>query len=173
MLNVLKLLPAEFACPITVVQHMLSTKKSMLPELLQRGTKLRVKEAVEGEPLRAGVVYVAHSDAHLVVAAGRVAYDHSAPVHFSRPSIDVLFRAAAECYGERAVAVVLCGSNSDGSDGVRAVKAAGGTTIAESPEEAQFRIMPAAAIATGCVDYVLPLAGIAELLKKLCAPGCD
>jgi chemotaxis response regulator CheB len=74
----------------------------------------------------------------------------------------------AGTYGSRSIALVLSGSNRDGAAGVRTVHEAGGVTLAQEPEEAEFKTMPQAAIATGCVDMVVELANIAPLLTELC-----
>ncbi len=166
--QVLRPLSQDFPCGVLIVQHVMSGKESLLADLLARTIHLPVREAVEGVAIEPGRAYVAPPDHHLTVRGHRVTFDNAPPVRFSRPSIDVMFRAVAADYGEHAVAVVLCGSNADGSEGVRAIKAAGGVTIAEWPEETPFHTMPEAAIATGCIDHVLPLASIATFLSQLC-----
>ena len=97
-------------------------------------------------------------DAHLLVRDSRLWLTDTRQVHFSRPSIDMLFESVAAAYGDRAISVILSGSGVDGADGTRAVKAKGGTTIAQSPATAAHAGMPQAARATGCVD-VDPAAG--------------
>jgi two-component system, chemotaxis family, protein-glutamate methylesterase/glutaminase len=92
-------------------------------------------------------------------------------VHYSRPSIDVLFESVAGQYGDRAIAVILSGSGMDGAAGVRAIKTSGGTTIAQNSASASHTGMPEAARATGCVDLTLPLAEIGPVLVRLVAPG--
>ena len=89
-------------------------------------------------------------------------------MHFSRPSIDLLFESVAGMYGSRCVGVVLSGSNKDGAVGIRAIKEAGGTTVVQDPVSAEFRVMPQAAISTGCVDVVVSISHLGETLKNLC-----
>src|SRR5262249_56410688 len=91
----------------------------------------------------------------------------SKPIHFSRPSIDVLFDSIAKGYGRHAIAVILSGTGSDGVDGVRAIKAAGGTTIVQDPRYAEHAAMPRAAVASGAIDLVLPLGEIGPALTRL------
>jgi two-component system, chemotaxis family, protein-glutamate methylesterase/glutaminase len=168
---VLSALPAEFPAPVLVVQHMDPRHKSMLAGLLARRCLLQVKQAVPREELRSGTVYIAQPDAHLLVRERRLVLTDSPQVHFSRPSIDLLFESVADAYGNRAIAVVLSGSGVDGADGVRAVKGKGGTTIAQHPASAAHSGMPQAARATGCVDLTLPLEEIGPALVSLVMPG--
>jgi two-component system chemotaxis response regulator CheB len=160
-------LPAGFPGALLVVLHMHPSMSSRLPWLLGRSTALPVRPAVADELVATGTVYVAVPDLHLLTEAGRVRLDSSAPVHWVRPSIDRLFVSVARAYGPAAAAVVLSGTGLDGADGLRAIAAAGGTTIVQEPRDAAFPGMPLAAIATGCVDHVVPLAAIAPLLVRL------
>jgi two-component system chemotaxis response regulator CheB len=160
-------LPADFPA-VVVVQHLDPAHKSHLAPLLTRKAERQVKQAQHGEPILPGVVYVAPPDEHLLVGPGKIQLAHSQLVHFSRPSIDLLFESVAGMYGSRSIGVVLSGSNRDGSVGIRAIKEAGGTTLAQDPASAEFRVMPQAAVATGCVDFVGPIANLAGVLKDLC-----
>ena len=92
-------------------------------------------------------------------------------VHFLRPSADLLFESVAASYGERAIAVVLTGTGSDGAMGVQAIKKMGGTVIAQDEATAEFFGMPSAAIHSGSVDFVLPLDEIATALVTLVMKG--
>lgn len=93
-------------------------------------------------------------------------------IHFLRPSADLLFDSAAGTYGSRVIAVVLTGTGSDGTMGVRAVKESGGTVIAQDEKTSQFFGMPGSAIKTGCVDFVLPLEEIPDALLSLTTNTC-
>jgi two-component system, chemotaxis family, protein-glutamate methylesterase/glutaminase len=167
--HVLRSLPASFPSSIVVVQHLSPDHKSWMANLLGHTTRMKVKQAEHGEIMLPGTVYIAPPDEHLLVGPGKIQLAHSQLVHFSRPSIDLLFESVAGTYRSRAVAVVLTGSGSDGSTGVRAIKEAGGVTIAQAPESAEFSPMPQAAIDTGCIDFVLPLEKIGSTLIELCA----
>lgn len=166
--QVLRSLSKTFPSSIVVVQHLSPGHKSWIANLLGRSTALTVKQAEHGEILLPGTVYTAPPDEHLLVGPGKIQLAHSQLVHFSRPSIDLLFESVAGTYGSRSIAVVLSGSGKDGAAGIRTVKEAGGITIAQMPDSAEFRHMPEAAIDTGCVDFVLPLAKIGEKLAALC-----
>lgn len=161
-------LPVNFRCSVLVVQHLSPDYRSMMAQLLQRGTRLRVHQASDGESIEAGIVYVAPPNLHLLAEPGSIRLLRTPVVHHSRPSIDLLFESVAVNYGRRAVAIVLSGLGRDGADGIRAVKLAGGVTLTEDPGKAEFNSMPFAAIATGCVDMVLPLDCLAGALLDLC-----
>src|SRR5262245_32053076 len=164
-------LPADFPVPVLIVQHMDPRHKSMLAGLLARRCRLRVKQAVQDEEMEGGTIYIAQPDMHLIVRAGRLVLTDTKQVHFSRPSIDLLFHSVADAYGDRAIGVVLSGSGVDGADGIRSIKAKGGTTIAQHPATAAHQGMPQAARATGCIDLTLPLEEIGPAVVSLVVPG--
>lgn len=168
--SVLAPLPADFPAAIVIVQHLLPDRRSYSVPLLSEQTRMRVKEAEDEEVLLPGTVYVAPPNSHVLVRKGSLALSHSPLVRFSRPSIDVTFESAAVAYGDRCVGVVLSGANSDGADGIRAIKQAHGLTLVQDPKAAEFDAMPAAAVATGCADRVLPLGDIGPELSRVCAP---
>jgi two-component system, chemotaxis family, protein-glutamate methylesterase/glutaminase len=116
--------------------------------------------------LEDGWVYVAGPDAHLVVTAEhRLRLDTGPPVHYARPAADVLLTSLAGAYGGSCLAVVLTGAGTDGADGARAVKAAGGRVVAQDRSSSEHFGMPGAAIATGSVDDVLSLSEIAPAIS--------
>lgn len=162
-------LTRDFPLPVLIVQHLSPTRKSRIAEVIGRLTALPVLDAIQGEALLPGRIYFAPPDEHLQVKAGHVLLSHAEPVHYLRPNVDTLFRSVAAEFGRRAIAVILSGSLNDGAEGIRLIKEAGGTTIAELPDDAEFRSMPEAAIATGLVDFVVPIVDVAPLLNRLCA----
>jgi two-component system chemotaxis response regulator CheB len=164
---VINSLPADFPAAVLIVQHMDPRHRSHLADLLSRHSRLPVKQASNGEMLRPGTAYLAAPNAHLLVRDGRLVFSDRPSVHFSRPSVDLLFASVAEAYGVRALGVVLSGSGVDGADGVRAIKARGGTTIVQNPASAAHSGMPHAARATGCADHILPLEDIGPALVDL------
>lgn len=165
-------LPAEFPVPILIVQHLDPHHRTVIADVIGRCTPLRVKLAEAGEAIRAGVVYLAPPDRHLLLNPDRSVKLSEAPlVHFVRPSADLLFGSVAEVYGTGVIACLLTGTGQDGAAGVRAVKAAGGTVIVQDPASAEFPGMPRAGIATGDVDLILPLSEIAEAVLGLCELG--
>ncbi len=166
--EVLSGLPSDFPAPIVVVQHLDPRHHSLLADILNKRIKLAVKEVEDGEKLEPGTVYTAKPDRHLLVSPhGTVSLTQSELVHFVRPSADLLFESVAASYKERAIAVVLTGNGSDGSMGVKAIKTTGGTVIAQDEATSEFYGMPAAANATGLVDFVLPLEDISAALMTM------
>jgi two-component system, chemotaxis family, protein-glutamate methylesterase/glutaminase len=170
--QVLAHLPADFPAALVVVQHLDPRHRSLMAEILRRRTSLEVVQAAEGDRLRPRTVYIAPPDRHLLVNPdGTLSLSHSELVHFVRPSADLLFESVAASYKERAIAVVLTGTGSDGSLGVGAIKKMGGTVIAQDQESAEFFGMPAAAIKSGHADFVLRLDEIAPALTTLVVEG--
>jgi two-component system chemotaxis response regulator CheB len=169
--TVLGALPAEFLVPVVVVQHRNKNSDSTLTELLRRHTDLSVHDAEDKMPLEPGAVYIGPPNYHTLVEDGYIALSCDGPVHYARPSIDVLFESAAEAYGRGTVGVIMTGASSDGANGIAAIKRRGGVAIAQDPATAEARTMPAAAIAAAKVDFVLPLAAIGPNLAALCGNG--
>jgi two-component system chemotaxis response regulator CheB len=164
-------LPANFPVPIAIVQHRSAKAPNVLAPLLQRRTALRVTQIERaGGHLERGNVYIAPPDQHLLVNLDRTfALTDGQKIRSVRSSANPLFTSAAGACGDRVVAVVLTGGDSDGTDGVQSVKAVGGVVIAQDPATAEHRWMPLAAVNTGSVDYVLPLDEIGPLLVRLAA----
>ncbi|MCH9816769.1 MAG: PAS domain-containing protein [Actinomycetia bacterium] len=159
-------LPTDLAVAYVVAQHMSPDHDSHLVELLSQATDLRVLSAKDGASLVSGVVLVAppHSD----VVVGKESVSVSAPGSSAgpKPSIDVLMRSVAESWGEQGIGIVLSGTGSDGSAGLRRIRDAGGLSIAQLPESAQFDAMPKAAIAAGAVDLILAPAAMGPALSR-------
>ena len=170
--EVLSTLPEDFPASIAVVQHLDPRHRSLMAKILSGRTQLSVKEAEEGDRLRPGVVYVAPPDRHLLInPGGTISLTQSEMVHFVRPSADLLFESVAASFKDRAIAVVLTGSGSDGKMGVMAIKKMGGTVIAQDEATSEFFGMPGSAIQSGNVDFVLPLGEIASALVTLVMTG--
>lgn len=170
--TILSGLPADLAVPVLVAQHLESGRRSRLAEVLAAVSALPVAEAAGGERLEPGKVFVAPPDRHMVVGAdGCLALSDAPPVRFSRPSADPLFFSVAEHFGAAVVAVVLTGCDGDGSAGVRAVKARGGTVLVQDPATAQKESMPRNAIDTGTVDEIVPLERIAARIARAASPS--
>lgn len=161
-------LPATFPAPLVVVQHLDPNHRSLMAEILSRSSALRVTQAEEGDRIEPGRAYIGPPDHHLLVNEdGTLSLTRSKLVHFLRPSGDLLFESVAAAYGAHAIGVVLSGTGSDGSLGVRAIKGSGGRVIVQDPETAEFSGMPASAVRTQCVDAILPLEKIAGALEEM------
>ena len=161
-------LPAEFPAPVLMVLH-IGHHQSLLPELLKPKAPLKAMHAVDGAPLKAGEILVAPPDQHMLVEADRVRLSRGPKEHFSRPAVDPLFRTAALSHGSGTIGVVLTGRLDDGTAGLQAIKACGGTAIVQDPAEAQEPSMPLSALRHVTVDHCVPLARIAETCQSVVA----
>ena len=166
--TLLAALPADLRPPCFVVLHLPRERPSLLPEIFSPHCRRPVEEAQDKEPVQSGTVYIAPPDYHLMLDRGpTVALSTDELVHFSRPSIDVLFESAADVYGKGLLGIILTGWNQDGADGLEAVHRAGGLTIVQNPDTAEAPVMPQAALARTPVHYILNLEEIAALLAAL------
>ena len=166
--QVLAALPADFPAAIVVVQHLDPRHRSLMSDILSRRTPLKVKQATEGDCLSPGTAYIAPPNRHLLVNPdATLSLSQSELVHFVRPSADLLFESVAASFKDRAIAVVLSGTGSDGSMGVKAIKNMGGTVIVQDEKTSEFFGMPGAAAQTGSVDFILPLEEIPSALVTL------
>jgi two-component system, chemotaxis family, protein-glutamate methylesterase/glutaminase len=170
--EVLSVLTADFPASITVVQHLDPRHRSLMADILNRQSRLPIKQAEEGDRVQPGAVFIAPPDRHLLVNVdGTLSLSRTELVHFVRPSADLLFESVAASFKDRALAVMLTGTGSDGATGVEAIKKMGGTVIAQDEGTSEFFGMPGAAIQTGVVDFVLPLKDIGPALTKLIVRG--
>ncbi len=170
--TLLPALPRDWPLPIVVVVHLPRAGASGLAEVLAGHTGLPVSEAEDKQPLAGGAIHVARPGYHLLVDDGpALALAIDDPVHFSMPSLDVLFESAAATLGPRVAAVVLSGANEDGARGLAAVRAAGGIAAVQAPDDAAVPVMPRAALA-GCPGATaLPAAALGAFLASLAATG--
>jgi two-component system chemotaxis response regulator CheB len=169
--KLLSTLPADYALPVAVVQHRSRHDPDLLPGVLKRASALPVRSVRPGEPVRRGTVYVAPPDAHLVVTPDqRFELADGKRICHVLSSANPLFTSAARALGP-VIGVVLTGKGRDATDGVRAIKAAGGTVIVQDEATSEWFGMPGSAIETGRVDYVLPLEQIGAKLVELLENG--
>jgi two-component system chemotaxis response regulator CheB len=165
-------LPADFPAPIAVVQHRSSEPPNLLARVLGRNLALTVKTVEEGETMRAGTVYLAPPNLHFQVEPGGVCHLLGGrKIHHLRSSANPLFDSAAGVFDVHLIAVVLTGMDGDAAEGVQTVKARGGMVIAQDEATSMAFGMPGSAIATGCVDRVLPLEEIGPALCHLVGYG--
>ncbi|MEO7052764.1 MAG: chemotaxis protein CheB [Rhodanobacter sp.] len=163
LLRLLERLPADFATPILIVLHLPRDRPSQIVELFDAHCALAVREAVDKMPLTQGTVVFAPPDYHLLVEDdSHLALSTDEPVLFSRPAIDPLFISGAAVFSRRLLAILLTGASADGSEGVAAVRRAGGTVWIQQPEDAAAPFMPASALAHAGAEAVLTLKDIAE-----------
>lgn len=158
-------MPADSGAAFVVIQHLAPDHDSLLPELLGRHTAMRVTQARNGTPVEPDCVYVIPPGEYLGIRGGTLYFDGAPPDGIRMP-IDFFLRNLAEDCQERAVCVLFSGAGSDGSLGVRAVRGAGGLTIAQDPRTAQYGDMPRSAIATKLVDLVLAPDGMPQAIME-------
>lgn len=167
--EILGSLPGDFPLPVLLVQHLHETDDGYFAAHLERGCRLSVIVPCDKQPIERGYVYVAPANYHMLVERNRtVALSVDPKVNWSRPSIDVLFESAAHACRTHLIAVLLSGASKDGARGMRIVMEYGGVTIAQSPETAEFPLMPQAAIDETHLTYVVPPHEIAKLILDLC-----
>lgn len=156
------------AAPVVVVLHLPDDRESRLVDVFAARLRIPVQEAQPHAPLQPGVLYFAPPGYHLLVEQDlSFSLSCDPPVHFSRPSIDVLLESCAEACGERLLGIVLTGANEDGARGLARVKELGGLTAVQDPADAGHATMPEAAIRLAGPDFVLPLAGLRGLLQTV------
>ena len=161
--------------PIAVVQHIPPNFSRLMAERLNELCPFEVREAADGDQLRPGLCLVAPGDFHLALvrfgSGYRARLTQSPPVHHCRPSVDVLFRSAAEHAGADAVAALLTGMGSDGARGLQALRAAAAQALDEHEESCVVYGMPQAAIKLGAAEEVVPLPRMPQaILQSLAQP---
>jgi two-component system chemotaxis response regulator CheB len=160
-------LPADLEAVVAVVLHRSRVHQSRLAEVLGRRAALAVRDARQGERPVPGTIYLAPSDRHLLFEADHLRVDGGPREHHTRPAVDPLFVSAAQAFGPRVVGVVLTGTGDDGVHGLIAIKAAGGLSLAQDPQEARYATMPLNAITRDRVDAALPVGDLALTLAAL------
>jgi two-component system chemotaxis response regulator CheB len=166
--TLLRGLPAAFPAALAVVQHIADGFTEGLASWLAQESRLEVREARDGDMLRPGRVLIAPTGRHLVVGGEGVArLSDEPPVDTFKPSVTPLFASAARHYGARACGVLLTGMGRDGADGMRRLREAGATTLAQDEATSAVFGMPRAAIELGAVARILPLDEIPRVLQEL------
>jgi two-component system, chemotaxis family, protein-glutamate methylesterase/glutaminase len=161
-------LPEDAGVAVFVVVHLPRERPSRLVDIFGPKCRLTVVEADDKEPVSPGTIYFAPPDYHLLIDPGpQIALSSDELVHFSRPSIDVLFQSAADIYRERLLGIVLTGANDDGAAGLAAVKRGGGLTLVQSPETASSSAMPAAARRAVPSSRALGLLELSQVLRGI------
>jgi len=161
-------LPTGWRIPLVAVLHLPEAHESRLPEVFRPRVPIDVREARDKAPVAPGTLYFATPGYHLSIERERCfSLSCEPPLHWSRPSIDVLMGSAADAYGPALAGLVLTGANEDGADGLALIHRAGGFTAVQDPDDAQVPTMPRAALARHRPDQVLPLRQLRDLLLKL------
>jgi two-component system chemotaxis response regulator CheB len=160
-------LPSNFPGAIFIVWHVAPAYPSVLPQILERVCPLPVAHAIDKEEIQTGRIYVAPPDHHLLIEPGHIRVTKGPKENRFRPSIDVLFRSAARCYGNQVIGAVLTGMLDDGASGLYAVKEQGGKAIVQHPFDALHSSMPIEAMKTVEVDHCVPVAEMGALLVRM------
>ena len=158
----------DLSIPIIVTQHLSPKENSSLAEILNYKSRINVVDAGDNMKIVPNHIYIGPPDNHLIVNTnGTFSLSKETKVNHSRPSIDVMFKSASLTYGNKLIGILLTGANQDGADGIKEINSNGGFTIAQDPETAEFKFMPASAIETGAVDKVLNLKQIIEFINNI------
>ena len=160
--------PAAYPLPIIVVQHVHPSQDDFYIAHWAEKCALTVKGAEDKEPIRAGYIYFAPPNYHLLIEDDETfSLSVDEKVNYARPSIDVLFESAADVYTRWLIGVILTGANNDGAQGLRLIKEKGGLTIVQDPRTAESIFMPNAALEVTRVDYVLSIPEMGRLLLEI------
>lgn len=159
-------MPATSGMAFVVVPHLDPKHKSLMVELLARQTTMPVQEAAQGLAVEPNAIYVIPPGYHLAIHDGNLELTAPDKGHGIPSAIDYFFRSLAADQQERAIGIVLSGTSSQGTQGLKEIKAAGGLVMVQSPDSAEYDQMPKSAIATGIADYVLPPAEMPAALLK-------
>jgi two-component system chemotaxis response regulator CheB len=162
-------LPADLPASLFVATHVPSQSTGYLAEMLGRSGPLRVRQAVDGQPIETGCVTVAVPDRHLLLVDGTVRLGDGPRENLTRPAIDPLFRSAALSYGARSVGVILSGMLNDGAAGLSAIKSRGGTAFIQHPLDAEADQMPLAALESVEPDGVVAAADLGATIARIAA----
>ncbi|MGH9447743.1 MAG: chemotaxis protein CheB, partial [Terriglobia bacterium] len=165
--ELVKHLPTDTGMAFVLIQHLDPRHESRLAELVSRATKMPVAEVVQDMPVKPDHIYIIAPNANMVVAGRVLHVTTRAETHGPHLPIDNFLYSLADAEKSRAVGVILSGTGSDGTRGLRAVKAGGGITLAQELKSAKYDGMARSAIAAGCVDLVLPPQDIAAEITRI------
>jgi two-component system chemotaxis response regulator CheB len=166
-------LPDDLPAAMFVVLHVRPDAPSQLPAILNRVGTLPVAQAVDGEPIRKGRVYIAPPGLQTYIHRGRIGVRRGPQENLHRPAIDPLFRTAAHHYGERAIGVILTGARDDGAAGLAAIRQAGGVAVVQHPDDASVSDMPLNAMDVAGADHVVTMEALPALLMELVTEQAD
>ncbi len=154
-------------CIYVVAQHMSPSHRSLMAEILARETAIPVRELVDGELPQTNVVYIIPPGVNLTFKNEHFHLTTPSPEVVPKPSVNLMFQSMAECFDERAIGIILSGTGSDGTRGLRAIKSVGGLTFVQVPETAKYDGMPRSAIDACVADRILPPDQIGKELERL------
>ncbi|RUO53546.1 EAL domain-containing protein [Pseudidiomarina homiensis] len=164
--QLLQHLPDKLPAALVILQHLSPHHKSMMAEILSREAKRDVKELSKTTQLKAGGIYIVPPNFNAVYENGKVVLTTARPEISPKPSVNQFFSSIADAFKENAVGVVLSGTGSDGTSGLRAIQASGGLTLVQEPATAKYDGMPRSAILADAADFVLPATEIGQRLVE-------
>ena len=164
--TLLAALPPETGMAFVLIQHLDPKHASFMADLLASRTRMPVSQAVDGVAIEPNHVYLIPPAVSLAVSDGKLHLAEPAERHGARMPLDFFLRSLAKDSGQRAICVVLSGTGTDGSEGLKAIKDNGGFAIVQDPQDAQFDGMPKSAMGTGMADVIVPIAEISRALVK-------
>lgn len=168
LLNILPFVEDNISFAIVIVVHRKNSDEQTLEDLIAIKSKVQVKEVEDKIKLQPGFIYIAPSNYHLLFEKEEtLSLDTSEKINYSRPSIDVSFESAAEIYGSNLVGILLSGSNSDGTFGLRAIQESGGITVVQNPLSAEMSFMPNNAILHTNPHFILKTEEILEFIQEI------
>jgi two-component system chemotaxis response regulator CheB len=168
ILSLLTAIGEDFPMPVLIVLHRNGGFESSLEDLFSTRTQLLIREVEEKDQLRTGTIYLCPADYHVLLEKDQsFSLDYSERVHFSRPSIDVTFRSAADVFGPGVISLLLSGGNADGAEGMQYVKERGGLTVVQDPSTADVPYMPQQVITRMKVDFIVPADEIPGFVRQL------
>lgn len=153
---------------LVIVLHRKTAEDTTLEELIAIKSAIPVKDVEDKTSLLPGYIYIAPSDYHLLFEKnGLLSLDISEKVNYSRPSIDVVFESAADTYGNAVTGILLSGANADGTQGLIAIKEAGGVTVVQDPLTAEVPFMPNSAIQHSKPDYIFDVYNLTKFIAQI------
>jgi two-component system chemotaxis response regulator CheB len=168
VLSLLTAITDGFPMPVLVVLHRNGVFESSLEDLFATRTKMPIREVEEKEILQNSIVYICPADYHVLLEKDHsFSLDYSERVHFSRPSIDVTFRSAADVYGPGLTCLLLSGGNADGVEGMQYAQERGGLTIVQDPATAEVPYMPQQAVTRMKTDFIITADQIPTFIRGL------
>ena len=159
-------IPNDTGMAFVIVQHLSPDFKSLMPELLSKHTSMPIHTAKDKQSLKPNTIYLNQRNKNLHIKEAKIYLLDKGPKHNLNLPIDILFHTLGEEFKEKSVAIILSGTGSDGSRGIRTIKEGGGTIMVQDPNNAQFDGMPISAINTNTVDYIDNVYGIADILAN-------
>ncbi len=157
-------LPVDLDAAVLVLRHRQRTPPTLLPSILERDSRLPVREAVDGEPIRPSHIYVAPGGCHVTVHGGRLKVQAAPDGQGPRPDIDLALESAAETFGDECIGVILSGFLDDGTQGAIRLARVGGTTLVQEPRDAEQASMPRNVIARDHPSEIVPSARLGQMI---------